>query len=110
MNSFPQKFHEGSSAADEAAMAQRFAALANPARIRILRHLAATSSCCCGEVVEQFDLAQSTVSQHLKVLVSAGLVNLIPDGQRSLYCIDAEAMTLLSTGLSDLAKTCCRDR
>ena len=51
------------------AMAARLAALSHPARLRILRHLSGRGACCCKEVVEQLDLAQSTVSQHLKVLV-----------------------------------------
>ena len=59
--------------------------LSHPARIRILQHLAGRPSCCCREVVEEFELAQSTVSQHLKILVEAGLVKFAPDRQRSRY-------------------------
>ena len=59
--------------ADAHAMAAKLAALSHPVRIEILRHLSARSACCCRDVVERIDLAQSTVSQHLKVLVAAGL-------------------------------------
>ena len=54
-------------------LADMFAALAHPARIRILRHLAGHSACNCKQVVGEVKLAQSTVSQHLKILVDAGL-------------------------------------
>ena len=57
---------------------ERFAAickaLAHPARLRILRHLKRIDRCVCGEIVTVLPLAQSTVSQHLKILKAAGLV------------------------------------
>lgn len=87
-------------------LAGRLAALAHPARLEILRHLAETE-CCCKDVVGRLDLAQSTVSQHLKVLVEAGLVTLTPDGQRSLYRIDREALAGLSDSFGQLLSTCC---
>ena len=55
-------------------LSRQLAALGHPARIDILRHLACEDGRCCKEVVGVLDLAQSTVSQHLKVLVDAGLV------------------------------------
>jgi ArsR family transcriptional regulator len=89
-------------------LALRFAALAHPARIEILQHLACQDSCCCGDVVQKFDLAQSTVSQHLKVLVEAGLVSFEPDRRRSRYRIDREALAGLSDSVATLVNTCCR--
>ena len=88
-------------------IAARFAALSHPARIAILRHLAQEQCCCCKEVVERLDLAQSTVSQHLKILVEAGLVRLSPEGQRSLYQIDREALAGLSVSFAALVEDCC---
>ncbi len=73
-------------------MAVRLAALAHPARIEILKHIAASRFCCCREVVDHLDLAQSTVSQHLKILVAAGLVRFEPDRQRSRYEVDRAAL------------------
>ena len=87
-------------------LAQRFAALAHPARIDILRHLS-QHDCCCGEVVQKLDLAQSTVSQHLKVLVEAGLVTFEPDRRKSRYRIDRSALSELSDSFATLAKSCC---
>ncbi|BCG95906.1 ArsR/SmtB family transcription factor [Mesorhizobium sp. 131-2-1] len=92
---------------DSRAVAARFAALSHPARIEILRHLAASRSCCCREVVDHLDLAQSTVSQHLKILVEAGLVRFEPDRQRSRYEIDHVALADVSASLSALVKSCC---
>ena len=49
-------------------------ALAHPARLRILAILRERSACLCGDLVERMPLSQSTVSEHLKVLKEAGLV------------------------------------
>ena len=67
-------------------------ALAHPARIAILQELSARKTCICGEIVEVLPLAQATVSQHLKVLKEAGLVQGTLDGPRSCYCLDAAAL------------------
>ncbi|MCO5159751.1 MAG: metalloregulator ArsR/SmtB family transcription factor [Mesorhizobium sp.] len=82
------------------AMAARLAALSHPARLRILRHLSGRGACCCKEVVDQLDLAQSTVSQHLKVLVDAGLVRYSPERQRSRYTVNAEEVARLSRAMT----------
>jgi DNA-binding transcriptional ArsR family regulator len=66
-------------------------ALAHPARIAILKMLAQHNECICGEIVEVLPLAQSTVSQHLKELKNAGLINGTVDGPRSCYCINWKA-------------------
>jgi len=100
MNSFPD-----STALSP--LADRLAALAHPARLEILRSLAERECCCCKEVVGRLDLAQSTVSQHLKILVDAGLVRLTPEGARSLYRLDREALAGLSDAVGALLSTCC---
>jgi len=66
-------------------------ALAHPARIAILSVLAKKNQCICGEIVEVLPLAQSTVSQHLKELKNAGLIDGETDGPRSCYCINWKA-------------------
>jgi ArsR family transcriptional regulator, arsenate/arsenite/antimonite-responsive transcriptional repressor len=63
-------------------------AIAHPARIAILKVLAQRDACICGEIVEVLPLAQSTVSQHLKALLEAGLIDGTVDGPRSCYCIN----------------------
>ena len=77
-------------------------ALAHPARVAILRLLAARQACVCGELVLELPLSQSTVSQHLKELKAAGLVQGDIDGPRVCYCL-ARARQLLGTLLADLA-------
>lgn len=66
-------------------------ALSHPARIAIMKILANKNECVCGELVEVLPLAQSTVSQHLKELKSAGLINGTIDGPKSCYCINWKA-------------------
>ncbi len=66
-------------------------ALAHPARIAILKLLAQKNECICGEIVDVLPLSQSTVSQHLKELKSAGLITGVVDGPRSCYCINWKA-------------------
>lgn len=63
-------------------------AIAHPARVRILSILLARKSCVCGEIVEVMPLAQSTVSQHLKILKEAGLVQGEVDGPKVCYCVN----------------------
>ena len=53
------------------------------------------------------DLAQSTVSQHLKILVEAGLVRYTPERQRSIYEVDRTAVSGLCLTVNSLLSTCC---
>ncbi|HNX25127.1 MAG TPA: metalloregulator ArsR/SmtB family transcription factor [Spirochaetota bacterium] len=71
-------------------------AISHPARIEILRILAEKNSCICGEIVLEIPLAQSTVSQHLKELKSAGLISGIIEGPRSCYCLNVEGIAEMS--------------
>ncbi len=66
-------------------------AIAHPARVAILRLLARKQACICGDIVDELPLSQSTVSQHLKELKSAGLIKGEIDGPKVCYCIDEEA-------------------
>lgn len=65
-------------------------ALAHPARIAIIQHLISLNSCVCGDIVEELDLAQSTISQHLKELKRVGLIKGTIEGTSVCYCIDDE--------------------
>ena len=75
-------------AASDVELARLARALAHPARVRILRLLAARGECVCGQIVLELPLAQATVSQHLKVLKAAGLIRGEVDGPRVCYCVD----------------------
>lgn len=70
-------------------------AVAHPARVRLLRILIARNACVCGELVDQMDLAQSTVSQHLKILKEAGLVQGDVDGPKVCYCVNPAGLARL---------------
>jgi len=69
-------------------------ALAHPARVHILEFLGTVDACICGDIVEQLPLAQSTVSQHLKVLKEAGLIQGTIDGPRTCYCVNRQALAV----------------
>lgn len=70
-------------------------ALGHPARVKIIRILVRRNSCVCGDIVDELPLAQSTVSQHLKVLKDAGLIRGDVDGPRVCYCIEPRALRRL---------------
>ena len=65
-------------------------ALAHPTRVAILNHLENQSCCFTGDLVDVFPLAQSTISQHLKELKNAGLIQGELKPPKIKYCIDQE--------------------
>jgi ArsR family transcriptional regulator, arsenate/arsenite/antimonite-responsive transcriptional repressor len=92
---------QNNSAADEE-LAKFAKALGHPARVRILRILAGQDGCICGDVVAELPLAQSTVSQHLKILKEAGLIQGEVDGPRVRYCIARPAVDQLKALVQNL--------
>ena len=72
-------------------------ALAHPVRIQILRILARRTACVCGDIVNELPLAQSTVSEHLRILKAAGLILGEVSGPRVCYCIDSSALSLFKS-------------
>lgn len=84
---------EGAEADEELAALAK--ALGHPARLRILRLLVRRESCVCGDIVDELPLAQSTVSQHLKVLKDAGLIRGEVDGPRMAYCLQPRTLRRL---------------
>lgn len=77
-------------------------AVAHPARVRILRLLINREACVCGEIVAELPLAQSTVSQHLKILKKSGLVQGEIDGPKVCYCIHREKLADLKRLIANL--------
>ena len=67
-------------------------AVAHPIRVRILRMLARKEARACSVIVDELPLAQSTVSEHLRILKSAGLVRANENGLRVSYCIVPAAL------------------
>lgn len=81
---------EGTAADEELSALAK--ALGHPARVQILRLLTRRASCVCGDIVDELPLAQSTVSQHLKILKEAGLIRGDVDGPRVCYCIEPRTL------------------
>ena len=88
-------------------------ALAHPARIAILQRILASQTCICGDLVEELGLAQATISQHLKELKNAGIIQGTIEGVSVCYCINPETWKLLETqigaflGSYKLEASCC---
>jgi ArsR family transcriptional regulator len=76
--------------------AQLMKALAHPARIAIIELLAERETCICGDITDELPLAQSTVSQHLKALKKAGIIQGEIDGVRTCYCLSEEGVEELN--------------
>jgi len=94
--------------AEDEAVARKLAALAHPVRLRLLRNLGAAETCCCvKDLVGPTGLAQSTVSQHLKVLVEAELVNFRTEKQSSRYTVNAGALRELAGVIGQTLDHCC---
>ncbi|MDJ0721755.1 MAG: metalloregulator ArsR/SmtB family transcription factor [Desulfobacterales bacterium] len=80
-------------------------ALGHPARMVIIDYLKANNDCVCGRIVEQLPLAQSTVSQHLKILKDSGLIQDTSEGSARRYCLNRPLMTRLKHSLAELLQT-----
>ena len=87
----------------DAELAALAKALGHPVRVQILRILLSRTTSVCGEIVDELPLAQSTVSQHLKVLKEAGLIRGEIAGPRVCYCIEPDALRRLAELTAALA-------
>ncbi len=92
-------------------MANIAKALGHPARIAIMQHLIKVDACICNDFVEEFQLAQPTISQHLKELKNAGLIKGNVEGTSICYCIDKnilkKVVNFFGGFLSDKRNNCC---
>jgi len=91
---------EGPEADEELALLAK--AVGHPARVAILRLLERREACMCGDIVDELPLAQSTVSQHLKVLKEAGLIRGDIDGPRVCYCVEPRVLRRLKALVGSL--------
>lgn len=88
-------------------------AIAHPARIAILQEIIKSNTCICGDLVDELGLAQPTISQHLKELKNAGLIQGTIEGVSVCYCIEPVAWKLLQENLNAFfgtfqdKSTCC---
>ncbi|KIN63909.1 ArsR family transcriptional regulator [Sulfitobacter noctilucicola] len=78
-------------------------ALAHPARLQILQLLRDTPGCIGGDIVEAIGLAQSTVSEHLRILKKAGIIKGEISGPRTCYALNPAALEPLSQFINALA-------
>ena len=67
----------------------------HPARVRILRLLSRKEARVCSQIVDELPLAQSTVSEHLRILKDCGLIRSREEGSRVGYCINYEVLRRL---------------
>ena len=82
-------------------------ALSNPVRFQIMEMLAECQTCITNEIVLQTPLAQATVSQHLKVLREAGLIQGTTSGTATCYCINDENIRWLKEQIGQWLPNCC---
>lgn len=88
-------------------------AIAHPARIAILQEIIKSNTCICGDLVDELGLAQPTISQHLKELKNAGLIQGTIEGVSVCYCINPPVWDELKEQMGgffaayDLKATCC---
>ena len=80
-------------------------ALSHPARVAILRLLISKQSCVCGDIVDELPLSQSTVSQHLKELKEAGLIQGEISGTKVCYCLNIQEWEKAKTYLHQFLNT-----
>jgi ArsR family transcriptional regulator len=97
-----QERHRSAFGAEDRELALLARALGHPARVAILRYLVRQGECVCGHLVDRLPLAQATVSQHLKVLKQAGLIEGEVEGPRVCYCVRPESLRRLRTLLGGL--------
>lgn len=87
---------------DDETLAALAKAVAHPARLAILRLLTNRETCATGDVVAELPLAQSTVSEHLRILRQVGLIEGEIEGPRTRYCINATGLAILKAGITAL--------
>jgi len=77
-------------------------AIAHPARIAIIQQLIKANACICGDLVTELGLAQPTISQHLKELKNAGLIQGTVEGTSVCYCLNPRGWQLCRDGFAEL--------
>ena len=70
-------------------------AISHPVRLDIIQTLSDSGDACCVDFTRHASLAQSTISEHLRVLKESGLIRQCGPGPRSGYCINKDALVWL---------------
>lgn len=84
-------------------LTEKFKALCDENRLKIVRMLAHRELCVC-DILENFHLSQPTVSHHLKVLVNSGLIQCEKRGRWCFYSVNYDAIEELVTGINELVR------
>lgn len=96
--------------ADSERLARFAKALAHPARITIIEYLASQDSCFFGDIHDELPIAKATVSQHLKELKDAGLIQGEIEPPKVRYCVNRENWDLAQKLFCSFFANCCTDK
>lgn len=92
-------------------LANLFKAISHPARIAIIQYLLKVNSCICGDIVNELPLAQPTISQHLKELKNAKIIQGTIEGTAICYCLNPETIEMIENYFgsisTQLKNKCC---
>lgn len=91
---------------DHERIAEIAKALAHPARVQIVELLSQQLECKGAELFAELPLAQSTVSEHVRILRDAGIVGAKQVGASSVYCLDPSGLRDFATAVGVIAATC----
>lgn len=74
-----------------------FKALSDPIRLQILKKLYSEESVCVCKLVDMFDISQSKLSYHLKMLLSANLIDKTSQGKWNYYSVNKDSISRVLT-------------
>ena len=81
-----------------------FKAISHPARIAIIEYLLSVDKCICGDIVNHLPLSQPTISQHLKELKNANIINGTIEGTAICYCLNPETLSKIENYFGSISK------
>lgn len=90
---------------DDESLASVARALGHPARVRIVRLLSEQTECRGADVFSELPLAQSTISEHLRVLKEAGVINARPVGTSMVYCVVPTVLEEFAAAIGRVARS-----
>ena len=81
-----------------------FKALSHPARVAIIEYLLKVDKCICGDIVNELPLAQPTISQHLKELKNANIIQGTIEGTAICYCLNPKTLSKIEKYFTSISK------
>jgi ArsR family transcriptional regulator len=82
---------------DDRALVRTLRALGDSTRFRMVQEVAAGGELCCGQVAERFDVTQPTISHHLKVLFTAGVLSVRNQGKHRYISVNHQLLSSLAS-------------